>query len=179
MMKSLNKKHIFVLVGSLIVLGLVYLLGYQLMVKPQKSEADSLHSQVSMFEKQVTASNGKTEKDVTEDFTTITQLVPDYLAMDSLLREIQKLANSNDIRIDYIGAMNGNTEDTDVTEEETTGVEEATYTMEVTGKSVEKVNQFLDALLEGERLITIETLNLNQDGDSLFASISFSTYYAE
>ncbi len=167
------------LVGLLVVLGLVYLVGYHYLIKPQKSEAENLHNQVSMFENQVARNADDNKEEATGDSEAIAQLIPNRLAIDSLLREIHGLANSSNVQIDYIGSATGNGEGADETTEETSEVQEATYSLDVTGESLKDVNQFLDAMLEGERLITIETLNVDEDGESFFASISFSTYYAE
>lgn len=181
MMKILNKKHLLVLVGSLLFIALVYITAYQLMIRPQKEEAESLQQQVTMFEEQITIQSTEEDEQVTKGVDTINRLIPSYLAADSLLREIQTLANESQVRISYIGTTTENMEvaNAEETEEVSSLVQKASYSMDMTGENLQDVNVFLDAIKTGDRLITIDTLNVQQDGESVFAQITFSTYYAQ
>ncbi|WP_249870876.1 hypothetical protein [Oceanobacillus saliphilus] len=177
MIKQWDKHHTYIAIGIVAAILLIYGIAYLYVIKPLQADVEAKQTEISMYENQLDQlSNGPAEE-VHVELAEVASKIPNSKAADLLLIELHEIAEEYRVSIDYIAA-NGMIAVENAETEEGSLMNETTYTMDVTGQSLYSMNGFLDGLTEGERLIRIDTINLQQTETDSYLTVTFTVFHA-
>lgn len=174
MIRHWTKVYTLVLIAILIASLIIYVIFFIYIIKPLQTQADTLNSEVVLYEKQAESLANKTNETLLDEELSTTRLkLPGEKTPNNVLRNLQQIANVTGVTISYI--------ESDVTkqgeEEKESEINSTTYLLEVDAKNLTMMNNFLDEIVESERLFLVDTLILNQTGDSVYVTVTFSGYH--
>ncbi len=180
MTKQWTKIHTYWLLGILLATLIVYGLCYFTIIDPLQSEVNTLDKKVSMYENQFEKRESQSkEKNPSEELSALALQVPRKSSPDDVLLNIQNIASDTNVTIDYIGSGNqsGNQAAVQQEEEKPMKLNENIYSLEASASKLSNINSFLSKMTESKRLMMIETINLQQDAEQVFITVSFKTFY--
>lgn len=177
MIRHWNKRYVLLISGIFISVLLIYGISYLYIIKPMEAEADILTSEAAMYEKQyekITNQSGEAVDN--QELASVGLLVPDQKSPDDVLLNLQKLAGSSNVTIDYIQSI---ILDKSLQEEEgsSAALNQSVYFLEASANSLNDVNAFLEKILKSDRLMIIETVDVQTDGEQVYLTITFTAFY--
>ncbi|MEC5421941.1 hypothetical protein QGM71_00345 [Virgibacillus sp. C22-A2] len=180
MIKQWNKKYLLISGGIIITVLLIYGISYFNIVKPMQDEAKALSKEADMYEGQYNKVTGESANEVEDKSLEDAALnVPNEKSPDNVLVNLQKLANSANVTIEYIESIvQGVDEDQQEDEDSLSVIKESMYSLDVTAANLDEATTFLIKMLNSERMIVIDTMNIQQSEEQVFLSITFTTFYA-
>ncbi|WP_156291456.1 type 4a pilus biogenesis protein PilO [Oceanobacillus salinisoli] len=172
MLKNWTKTYTYLLFAVIIVAA-IYGISYFSIIKPLQIKTVSLENEVSMYEKQLDSTQNQSD-DSEEDANELTGKVPSNKATDNVLISLEQMAQNTNVTIHLVESAKA-----DVLEEDSgdTVIQENNYSLEVTAASLSDMNQFMDHLLENERLIRIDSMNIQQADNEASLNITFTVFY--
>ncbi|SET44944.1 Pilus assembly protein, PilO [Oceanobacillus limi] len=156
------------IVSALVFYGICFIT----VIHPLEDQLHSTEQQVTMFETRYDALVSQTE-DIDEDLSYVALQIPNRKSPDNVLSTFHTAASNANVVIESISSIG------EVMEEESAQVRNTSYSIEVSGDKLINVNLFLGSLLESERLITIDSISVNQREDSVSLSLTVTTYFSE
>nr|WP_246187539.1 type 4a pilus biogenesis protein PilO [Ornithinibacillus caprae] len=127
-----------------------------------------------MFEEQYEAIiNRPNEETENDEFSRVTKKIPNEKSPDDVIYNLQHTADAAEVSISSISSLSRGEE------EEESSLRANHYALEIVGKNLDHVNEYLDSIMDSERLITIDTLDVQQSEESVSLSITITTYYKE
>ncbi|MGJ9457198.1 hypothetical protein [Oceanobacillus sp. CF4.6] len=177
MIKHWGKIHTYIAVGLFAAILVIYGISYLNVIKPLNAEMDSLAKEVSMYEKQLDKLTNEEEADVSADLSEVARKVPNSKSVNIVLTELQEIAAHADVSIDYIGAGG---EINVVTGEEVDNpiIDESIYTLDATATNLGAINSFIDGVITSNRLIRIDTMNIQHAKTDVYLTITFTAFHA-
>ncbi|SEQ11195.1 hypothetical protein SAMN05216232_1584 [Virgibacillus subterraneus] len=175
MINQWTKKYTYALIGVIVATLIIYGISYFSIINPMQAEIDTMDMKVSMYENQITKS-AISENKPNEEFSSVSLQVPTEKSPDDVLVNLENIASTANVTINYIGS-NINVSEIQQEDEETKKLSENIYSLDATAANLGDINVFLSKVLESERLMIIDTINIQQDEDQVFLTISFKTYY--
>lgn len=177
-MKQWNKTYVWLIGGILVSVLLIYGISYLYMIKPMKAEADMLSSEAAVYEKQyekVTDQPG--EEAENQELASVGLMVPNQKSPDDVLLNLQKVASSANVTIESIQSV---MQEESLQEEEnpTKSMNESVYLVDASSKSLNDINTFLEGVLKSDRLMIIDAMNVQQDGEQVYLTITFNAFYS-
>ncbi|MEN2765569.1 hypothetical protein [Ornithinibacillus xuwenensis] len=170
MSRSWSKKHFLIAIGILILSILLYFGLYISIVKPLQTKENLLIQKVSTHEaiyerisKEKESTQGQREP------FEIIEMIPNEKSPDLVIERLYQLGNQANVRISYIGALEQS--------EPSDTIGKAPYSLELESENLYDMNIFLNTLLESKRLMTVDSLDISQSEESIFASVTFTTFY--
>ncbi|MGP4108314.1 hypothetical protein [Virgibacillus sp. L01] len=180
MIKQWTKIHTYWLLGILLATFIIYGVCYFTVIDPLQSEVSTLDKKVSMYENQIekTESQSK-EKSPSEELSALALQVPRESSPDDVLLNVHTIASDTNVTINYIESSNQSANQAAVQqeEEESMKLNENIYSLDATGSKLSDINSFLSEMTESKRLMMIETIDLQQDAEQVFITVSFKTFY--
>ncbi|MBP1947781.1 hypothetical protein [Virgibacillus litoralis] len=178
MINHWTKKHSYTLIGVIVVTLIFYGISYFSIIKPMQSELDTMNKKVSMYENQITKTAISEDKPNDNEFASFALQVPAKKSPDDVLVNLENIASTANVTINYIES-GINRPENQQEDEETKKLSENMYSLDATAANLDDINVFLFEMLESERLMIIDTINIQQDEDQVFLTISFKTFYTE
>ncbi|RKQ29892.1 hypothetical protein [Oceanobacillus halophilus] len=176
MIKNWSKKLTYLLIGVILSILIIYGISYLSIIKPLQAEKSAINQQVSMYEKQLDSVSNQTTESLDDDLIEVAEKVPKQPYPDEVIRDIRQISSSTNVVIDYL-ASSESSGPGDGEEEESSSILEKSYTLDATATNVEDLNDFMNQLITQERLMTIDTISLQQAENDVFLTISFTTFY--
>lgn len=168
----MNKhKYLLMILGILVISAGLYTLLHFSIIQPMIAENEQLEQEISMYSatmKQL-AKEEINDKPV-DEFSKLLVSIPSNKEPDKVLASINTLASKASVTVTHFASIEG---DQDSKEP----LNEAIYTLEVNGSNLRQINNFLNSIRESERLMTVETLEINHQGTSTTAIMNITTYY--
>ncbi|MFC4022545.1 type 4a pilus biogenesis protein PilO [Oceanobacillus longus] len=177
MIKHWGKIHTYIAVGLFVAILVIYGISYLNVIKPLNAEMDSLAKEVSIYDKQLDKLTNEEETDVSADLSEVSRKVPNSKSINNVLIELQEIATRADVSIDYIGADEELTVQTDE-KEESSVLDESSYTLDATATNLGEIDTFLDGVTNSNRLIRIDTINLQHSESDVYLTITFTAFHA-
>ncbi|WP_010099160.1 type 4a pilus biogenesis protein PilO [Ornithinibacillus scapharcae] len=167
-----KQKYAWILVGIIILSAGLYVLLYFSTIQPKIAENKQLEKEISMYSAAIEQlTNEKSNDQHTEEITKLMSSIPTEKEPNMVLQSINKLARKAKVTVTSLAS-------TQLGEENLAGpLNEAIYTVEINGSNLKQINTFLGSIAESERLMTVDTLEINQHGTSVTAIMNITTYY--
>jgi predicted membrane protein len=178
-MNKWAKTHTYLLIGVVLAIVAIYISCFFMIIRPLQTEMNSVEQQLDMFEKRYeTITNQSEQEELDEDLANVILKVPSEESPDNVLSNLQVLASNANVQITSISSA-GSEMGTDTNEdEEAVKVNRTRYSLEIQGDSLDVVNEFLDSVLESERLMVMDTMSISQDEQSVTVSLTMTTFYS-
>jgi hypothetical protein len=174
MIKNWTKKQTYILVVIIAAVLAIYGISYFTIIKPLKADTEVLVKEVTMYEKQLDQLENQTLEGLDEELLRVAELVPHEPSPDSMLINVNKIARSTKVKIDHIASLVESKIDH---EEEGKNVQEKSYTLEAIGGNLKDVNSFMDKIITGDRLIRIDTVNVEQTNTNVYLTLTITLFY--
>lgn len=177
MIEQWTKIHTYSFAGIIVALLVIYIISYLSIIKPIQADVESLNKEVSRYEAQyekiVNQSDNNT---IDEQLSSVALQLPTEKSPDTVLVNIQNIAEFSNVTIDYIesGIQVKNQQ---VEEESSSDINKTMYLIDASTSSTANINIFLDKIRRSERLLYIDTINIRQEADQVYLTITIQTYY--
>lgn len=166
-----NKNYTFSLVGILIFSTLLYIGLYFIVVKPLQREVEQHDQQIKMYENVAERmAEQSSEIGDEEELVSVLNQIPKGKEPDELLRSLSDLSSTSNVTITNI-------ESVEAVESSIESIYQASYTIEIIADSLNRVDDFLYGLLQGERFVTVNTLEIGQGVEDVTAIMNVTTFY--
>ncbi|MFC4556678.1 hypothetical protein ACFO3D_00470 [Virgibacillus kekensis] len=177
MIKGFTRKNLYMVTGVIIALVILYLGLYLLFITPMKTEVNSLDKQLGLYKKQYERLSTKVnEKNEDKNVKKVRAKVPADKKTDDVLLELQKIAGTANVTIDYLESgikLTGQQQNKEST------FQEVTYLLDASSRSLMNINRFMEGLRAADRLIQIETINIQQKEKNVGLTLTFRFFYTE
>ncbi|WP_096269677.1 hypothetical protein [Paucisalibacillus globulus] len=178
-MNKWTKTHTYFLIGVVIAVVAIYVICFFMIIRPLQVEMNNVEQQLDMVEKRYETINNQSEQEeLDEDLENVMLKVPYGESPDQVLSNLQVLASNANVQITSISSVGSEMDKEPNEEDEAVKVNRTGYSLEVQGDSLEDVNEFLDSILESERLMVMDTLLISQDEQSVAVSVTMTTFYS-
>ncbi|MFD1038118.1 hypothetical protein ACFQ3N_06800 [Virgibacillus byunsanensis] len=172
MNKQWTKKYTFITVAIVVAALLIYGITYFSIIKPIQKEARTLEQEAKMYETQYERITNEDDRSLNEESPDAIMKIPNLSSPDNVLNNLESFASSTNTTITYIESIT-----TDRSEElEKDGVASQEYAMDITGGNLADIDNFLEAMLESERLLFIDTIYISKLDESHDLSLTFRAF---
>lgn len=176
MIRPWTRNKTLILIITILSLAAIYFISSLYVISPLKTEAKNVESEVKVYKAQVEKiKNHETDAEHNNELNETILQIPDNKSSDDVLSTIQKISRETKVTVESISSLGSTVESEE--EEEPSFSTRHLYSLEVTADKLNYINTFLDQLLLADRLLTIETLSVDQSMTDATASITFATYY--
>lgn len=177
MRKEWTKNHTYITLGIVAAVIMIYIISFITLIKPAQEEVRTEVQKVSMYEKQLQKldSQANSKNELTEEGKALNLLVPPKKSPDDVLRKLQQAATLAKVTIEYVGTE-GQEQLEKGKDEQTESLPQEQYVIDVYAGKLNDIHHFLDGIQKSERLITIDTLSIQQTADQATASLQIKTY---
>lgn len=161
----------------------IYYFSNAYIIKPLKIEAEIVGNEVSVYQAQIEEIEKQDSDDIPDALSEIALQIPDGKSPDDVLAMIHQLGQASKVTvqsIESLGSSEGEqeyTEDEDVETEPKTSAIRTMYSLEITANKLAQIDAFLDQMILAERLLIIDTLEVDHASDESVAQITFSAYH--
>ncbi|AIF45375.1 hypothetical protein [Virgibacillus sp. SK37] len=178
MWKEWTKTHTYIALGIVAAVIMIYIISFFALIKPAQEEVQTEAQKVSMYEKQLQKadSQANNNSELTEEERSLHLLVPPAKSPDDVLRKLQQAATAAKVTIEYVGTEGQEQLENKDGNEQTNGLPQERYVVDVYAEKLNDIHYFLDEIQKSERLITIDTLSIQQTAEQVTASLQIKTY---
>ncbi|WP_068674670.1 type 4a pilus biogenesis protein PilO [Oceanobacillus sp. Castelsardo] len=174
MIKNWPKKRTYILVAVIAAVFAIYGISYFTIIKPLKVDKEALATEVSMYENQLDKLQNQTTEDLDDELLRVADFVPNEPSPDSMLININNIASSANVNIDNIASSSELEGDHD---EEDTNLQERSYALDVEGRNLKDINSFMDKVITSDRLMRIDTVNIEQTDTDVYLTLTVTIFY--
>ncbi|WP_100012098.1 hypothetical protein [Lentibacillus sediminis] len=176
-MRWTKKNYIHLALGTVASLIIIYAICYYSLLSPLIAEVTTAEEQISQLEQQAEMAMEGADASEETELTEAQLKVPATKSPETVLINLEQLAESAGVTIEYLGAME--LEAAEKEEEESTSLETTSYTMDASAGNLSDINRFLESITASERLMLIDTLDVQQTESDAFATVTLRTFYLE
>ncbi|SHF78645.1 type 4a pilus biogenesis protein PilO [Ornithinibacillus halophilus] len=174
-MTKWTKTTNYIFIGIILSVVVIYGISYLTILKPLQEELVKAEEQADLFESSYESIINQTDDEIGEDLENVTVQVPNAKSPDNVLINFQKIAQTSGVLISSITSGGGTMADED---DDDNTLNSTSYSLEVSGDNLEQISNFLNAILNSERLMIVENLNIYQADEYAALSLSVTTYYS-
>lgn len=171
MIKKWTKQQLYLLIGIIIAVVLIYVIGYMYMVKPVSAELESTAQQSTMFEKQLSQLGIPNEQE--ETINQINEHIPTEKALDTILFQLNDIAKRSNVNIYFIES----TPSEDIQEEGSSIIKEYMFSLEATASNINHIQAFLKEIESSHPLMIIDEMATIHNANEVTATILLTTFY--
>lgn len=176
MMRPWTRNKTLLLTIILLSLVGIYFISSSYIITPLKTEAEKNDNEINVYESQIKKIENhdqKLENDV--DLNEAILQIPNSKSSDDVLFTIQKLTEEAKVIVESMSSTSSVVEAQDG--EEPSFASEQIYSLDITADKLIHIDLFLDKMVLTDRLLTINTLQVEQSDSKVTASITFTAYH--
>lgn len=178
MIKLWTRNKTLILIIIILSLIGIYFISSIYVISPLKTEAKNVESEASVHTAQIKKLENHEESVEFDDLGEVILQMPDNKSPDDVLSTIQKVSKEAKVTVEGIRSTGSNEEISQEVEEvgSTFSIQDS-YSLEISADKLANINAFLDQIIVTDRLLTIDTLLIEQSGSESTAEITFSVYH--